>query len=368
MNRAFSVYLDLVRFLAACLVYLYHSNQRWLIADVLPLSNYGHSAVIIFFVLSGFVIAWVTGRKENEWHLYASSRLARVFSVVVPALVLCVVLDAVGRQIWGKPYASYPFDQLAVRLGASLLMLNEVWFVSITSLSNVPYWSITYEFWYYVLFGVLTFVRGRLRWWLAAGLLLLLGPKVALLAPIWLSGVLLHRWQALQRIPIGWAWGMVVVSTVLIFGLHGIGFFEATSQQFEVWIGAHWYRELTFSKFFLGDYLLGLLVFCQFAGMRCVAPSIAPALLAIAVPVKWLAGYTFTLYLLHHPLFLFWGAVWRGDPRQAWAWWVVTGLTALSVLAIGEVTEHRREPLRRWVQRLLGRLRGRTEGADGQHA
>ena len=44
MNRAFSIYLDLVRFLAACLVYLYHSNQRLLSTEILPVSNYGHSS------------------------------------------------------------------------------------------------------------------------------------------------------------------------------------------------------------------------------------------------------------------------------------------------------------------------------------
>ena len=31
MNRAFSVYLDLIRFVAAFLVFVYHSNQRIII-------------------------------------------------------------------------------------------------------------------------------------------------------------------------------------------------------------------------------------------------------------------------------------------------------------------------------------------------
>jgi len=33
MNSSFSIYLDLVRFLAACLVYLYLSKQPWLIME-----------------------------------------------------------------------------------------------------------------------------------------------------------------------------------------------------------------------------------------------------------------------------------------------------------------------------------------------
>ncbi len=40
-------------------------------------------------------------------------------------------------------------------------MLNEVWFISITSFSNVPYWSICYEMWYYVGFALIVFLPGR---------------------------------------------------------------------------------------------------------------------------------------------------------------------------------------------------------------
>ena len=36
MNKPFSIYLDLVRFAAACLVYLAHSNRRLLMVDVPP--------------------------------------------------------------------------------------------------------------------------------------------------------------------------------------------------------------------------------------------------------------------------------------------------------------------------------------------
>ena len=136
MNKPFSIYLDLVRFVAACLVYLYHSNQRLLVQEVLPASNFGHSSVIIFFVLSGFVIAYITDTRENRLVTYAASRISRVYSVALPAVLLTVVLDAAGRQLYPALYG-YPFDNFLLRGAASLLMLNEVWFVSITSFSNV---------------------------------------------------------------------------------------------------------------------------------------------------------------------------------------------------------------------------------------
>ena len=124
MNKGFSVYLDLVRFIAACLVYFYHSNQRLLVEEILPASNFGHSSVIVFFVLSGFVIAYVTDTKENTWTSYCASRLSRVYSVAVPAIVLTLTLDTVGRKLLPELYAGYPYDQFLTRLLGSLLFAN----------------------------------------------------------------------------------------------------------------------------------------------------------------------------------------------------------------------------------------------------
>jgi peptidoglycan/LPS O-acetylase OafA/YrhL len=90
--------------------------------------------------------------------------------------------------------------------------------------------------------------------------------------------------------------------------------------------------------------------------MRRVAPVLAPFFERIATPVRWVAGYTFTLYLLHQPLFLFWGSVIRGDAASATTWWLVTGATAASILAIGHLTEQRRHHLKRTLELAFDRL------------
>ena len=270
MNRSFSVYLDIVRFCAACLVYLYHSNMRLLVTEPLPASTYGHASVIVFFVLSGFVISYVADNKEKHWVDFAASRLSRIYSVVVPALVLTLVLDGVGRRLYPELY-DYPYDLLAVRLPASFLMLNEVWFVSITSLSNVPFWSITYEAWYYVLFALVTFLPARQGLWAAALLLVLLGPKVLLLLPVWAAGVVLYRWKQLQDISLGFGAVLTVVSLVAIVGYHALGVFAAITDWTATLLGPDWFRELTFSRFAIGDYLLCARVCMNFIGMRRIA-------------------------------------------------------------------------------------------------
>jgi peptidoglycan/LPS O-acetylase OafA/YrhL len=355
MGKSFSIYLDLVRFVAACLVYIYHSNQRLLVHDILPASTYGHSAVMVFFVLSGFVIAFITDTKERHWAAYAASRISRVYSVALPAVFLTIALDGVGRHLYLALY-DYPFDQFLLRSAASLLLLNELWFVSITSFSNVPYWSICYEMWYYVAFGFAMFLPRRLGMLAVAMLALVLGPKVVLLAPIWMLGVLLYRWQRLRHISALQGWLLVAGSSAGIVAFHHAGVTALVETYFKDLIGADWHKQLTFSKFFLSDYLLGILVFLNFAGMRRVSDSLAPLLLPLERPIRWLAGYTLSLYLLHQPLFLFWAAVLRGDPSGYTYWAMTTALVAVSVWALGWLTENKRHVLKRWLEQRLIRV------------
>ena len=358
MNRPFSVYLDLVRFMAALLVYLWHSNQRYLIESILPASNFGHSAVIVFFVLSGYVIAFVTDTKEATLSTYAASRISRVFSVAVPAIAITLLLDSIGRILYPEIY-DYPYDQFLARIGGSLLMANEVWFVSITSFSNVPYWSICYEWWYYVTFAMVMFLRPKIGLLAAAVTMLLIGPKVILLAPVWWLGVLLYRWRALRELSLAISWTMVAGSIVGIVLFHEFGITEIGSKWLEGVIGSDLHRSLTFSKRFVSAYLLGALVFVNFAGVRNVVAAGGNALMRIERPVRFLASFTFTLYLLHQPLLLFWSAVLRGEPKAPWYWLSVTALTMLSVGIIGTFTENRRHVLRSW---LLNRFSRRIVG------
>lgn len=356
MNRSFSVYLDVVRFTAAFLVYLYHSNQRFLTEAPLPASNYGHSSVIVFFVLSGFVIAFVTATKESQLPAYAASRISRVFSVTVPAIVLTLVLDGIGRQLLPDIYAGYPYDQFVARLGGSLLLLNEVWFLSITSFSNVPYWSICFEFWYYVTFAMVVFLPKRVGLLAALGLGLLIGPKLLLLAPLWWLGVLLYRWRASQQWSGPASLVIAVLSTAGIIAFHALDVSEQCTDWLIGVIGKETHRQLTFAKFFVGDYILGVLVFLNFASMRNVLVRHGKSLLLIERPVRLIANYTFTLYLLHQPLFLFWAAVVNGNPAGPGFWLTVTALMLLTVCVVGHFTENRRYLLRDFLFRLLSRL------------
>jgi peptidoglycan/LPS O-acetylase OafA/YrhL len=91
MSLGLSLYLDLLRFGLAVLVWVGHSTSHVYTGHPFPLwftYDYGRTAVMGFFVLSGFVIAHVSQGAESSPSLYAVARVSRLYSIVIPALLL----------------------------------------------------------------------------------------------------------------------------------------------------------------------------------------------------------------------------------------------------------------------------------------
>jgi peptidoglycan/LPS O-acetylase OafA/YrhL/predicted ATP-grasp superfamily ATP-dependent carboligase len=366
MNRSFSIYLDLVRVASALLVVLYHSNLRLLSTDKLPFSNHGHAAVIVFFVLSGYVISHITAARENTPLEYWSSRLSRFYSLALPTVLLTPLLDQAGAAMAPQFYDGATTHGLAwLRILTSLGFLNEVWFLSIMSFSNVPYWSLCYEFWYYVLFAAVSFTAGRKRLLLCGAIVLLLGPKILVLAPVWATGVVLQRWGWLQRVrPLPGA--ALVLGSWLAYGLfHQYGFTELGSQWLRQMIGERWHHQMAFSKFFLTDYPLALIVACNFVGVRALSAQLATPLRLLEPAIRPLAAYSFTTYILHQPLILFYAALFNADPATPYFYAATMLATFASIFLIGAVTEARRHHWRRAIRAQLLRLMpGRASPLD----
>ena len=149
MNRGTSLYLDLVRFGAALVVFLGHlSSPAFTGGFLAPLAAWLSAAVMVFFVLSGFVIAHVTDDCEVSAGDYAVARLARIYSVALPALVATALLDAAGRAIDPVHYLLDPGYQprnLLLQFSAAALFLNQLWYLDMPVGTMAPYWSLGYE-------------------------------------------------------------------------------------------------------------------------------------------------------------------------------------------------------------------------------
>jgi peptidoglycan/LPS O-acetylase OafA/YrhL len=221
-----SVHLDLFRGVSALAVMLGHvrglffvdfpflANQSLAHRILYVVTGFGHEAVMIFFVLSGYFIGTsvVDSVRDRQWswRLYLVNRLTRLQLVLFPALVLGAIWDQIGMRIpqlapfyYGGLYKYFP-PSVAVRSTVTVFFSNLFFLQSVVSPvfgSNGPLWSLSYEFWYYILFPALilaatswTGIRNRFLYaGLAALLMWFVGLQISLYFLIWLAGVLAGR-------------------------------------------------------------------------------------------------------------------------------------------------------------------------------
>ena len=355
MNKQFSLYLDLIRFFAAILVVISHSNARYISTEKIPFAEHGHIAVMIFFVLSGFVISFITDVKENRFSLYWSSRISRIYSVALPAILLVPLIDIFGSNISQNPaiYDNVAFDPAIIRFIASLFFLNETWFLSIMSFSNTPFWSLCYEVSYYLIFSFIIFLKPSIRWWAVGIFCLLIGPKILLLFPVWLYGVYLYRSTLLNKINQRLGWILFLTSTGLIILWEYLGITSQISDWLKEIIGKDAHTYLAFSRYFIGDWFIGLLVLANFAGFRAIAPAFAKIFNPFESPIRFFASYTLTIYLFHQPLLLLFSALINGDPETSSFYWITLAATLFTSFIIGSLTEIKREKFRYWLRQKL---------------
>jgi peptidoglycan/LPS O-acetylase OafA/YrhL len=219
--------------------------------------------------------------------------------------------------------------------------------------SNIAYWSLNYEVWYYVFFSIVFFFTGRQRLLLILAVGLILGPKILLLAPIWWMGVYLHRSELLRRIsePVGWL--LFVGSLILLWQFHELELETNLTLWLKSQIGAELHRELTFSRYFLSDYILAPIILMNFAGFRAIAHRFGRVALLAEKPIRFFAGYTFSLYLFHQPLILFFAALFDGDPAgYAFYTQVMIGVF-VTVFVLGRFTEKKKYVFRGLVERIF---------------
>lgn len=366
MKRETSLYLDIVRIVAAGLVFLDHYSDQRLTGGVLwQFGPYGAVAVDLFFVLSGFVIAHVLVTREADPFDFAVSRLARIYSVALPALAFTFAADAIGRLGHAALYLDWPSDDPSHRLWqfvAGALFLNEFAGREVLIGSNGAYWSLGFEVWYYIIFGLICFLPRRWNLLAAALALFAVGAKVAVMFPLWLLGVGLYR--VLPRLRPG-----LERLGLEGLGLEGLGFSAAVA----LWLGSFALFALTqillpgrnplWQPFALDGsrlldyfyhYVVGLLFALNIAAFDAFCEALRAPLARIAGAVRWLAGASFTFYLFHLPL-LNVIAAWSPWARQSTVSRALLMLAVpLGCLAIAQITERRKKFWRAIFARLLG--------------
>lgn len=347
MSPVFSVYLDLLRLLSALAVFIAHLKYERFTNGWLGFFGDGNYAVMVFFVLSGYVICYVANEKEATPYEFTVSRLARLYSVVIPAILLTAFFDLTGPRFDRALYDGwwYQDSHILVRLFANSFFIQELWFFSVRPLSNGPFWSLGYEFWYYFIFAILFYRPGR-SWWLwALFACLIAGPKILLLAPVWLMGVGAYYFNRTVRLrwEFGLAFFLISLPGYLLY-LHLDAPLHLKSLTHSI-LGES-VSQLQWSKRFFENYLIGALVTLNIIGFSAYAEKLKGVARIFGNPVKFLASYTFTLYLVHYPALHFFAAVSSHDPRDPIDQALLITSTLLLCFLVGTYTERKKHVLK----------------------
>ena len=299
--------LDGLRGLAAAAVVLYHCMlasptiytgqpgpdgaqppawEWWAARTPLHLLWVGPEAVVVFFVLSGFVLTLPFMSGPHSWQAYYARRLIRLFLPVWASVVLAAALIAAVPRVPSVLQSEFAHDRAVHLTLFGTLSDGSLWSAK-EGVLNAPLWSLHYELLFSLLLPLYLAVVLALRRWsagTAALLLALIAVGVAThvdaltYMPTFGIGVLIavereriHPW-ALARPP--WQWGVLFGTAGLLLMIH--------------WLGLH------------GDFLAATVgAAILVVGFQYCASA---ARISETKPVQWLGRRSFSLYLVHEPI------------------------------------------------------------------
>lgn len=325
-----SAHLDLIRALAAWAVMWGHlralffvdypqvHNRGLLLAFLYFITGFGSEAVLVFFVLSGFLIssAIISRRATRAWSWrdYAIDRASRLYVVLIPGLLLGFLWDKLGSTLFAlSGIYSHPLPNFAalvvqsqMRVGVffgNMFFLQTI--VCPTFGSNAPLWSLANECWYYVLFPValaagLAWKRRSMIWAVVLAIVavcsaVFVGWHILAGFVIWLAGtglvIAYARCPALSKSRLVW---FVVTSLILL----STSLIAARTVKTNT-LGTNTAVGIAFALFLFGV-------------LQLKSGDGSPTYPAIA---HFLAGFSYSLYVLHFPFLLFLRA-WLVPPQR----------------------------------------------------
>lgn len=332
IDRGLSIYLDLARVIAAALVLMQHV---WpLISLGMQFPWPGHEAMIVFFVLSGYVIAYTASAPTVSLNTYAVNRAARILSVAIPALLLSAfiaLLPAGPNIVYAEPM-KYEAEQFLFATIINAIFLGQSFGWNISPPLNGPFWSICYEVWYYVIFATWMYSSTRWRIVLTAIALMVAGLKILALLPVWLLGVwLFHRMPHLTHRQ---AVVLFIASSAAAFAFYWFGASHLIRDALRA-ASPNFVDSLRGSNQFIGDFILGLIVTANFVAVASLG-AYTQVLIKHEKRIRYASSYTLSIYLYHMPLTVL---IWNGLGVHHAAGFLL--LLSAFIVVLGMLTERR---------------------------
>ncbi|MBP0016108.1 MAG: acyltransferase [Cyanobacteria bacterium SBLK] len=297
--------LDSLRGFAALYVLVYHCADS---ADFIPkilkigFFSFGQEAVMMFFLLSGFVIHMSCSQKDVlDVRNYLIRRFRRIYFPFFISLFVSTFIFLFNNKL----IKNFSWFELV----GNCLMLQDISFLKPGTwvepfLGNVVLWSLSYEWWFYILFIIAfkTIFKNKKRLYIILGISVFslcfywIHPNQIFLFLsyfiIWWCGVEISEvFLKYNRLP------LAKVKPVLI-SIYSMCFLTAIpvflSEKIELGI----YPFLTFRHFFIVSFLLTIMIvwhrykmkfFDNIFGIFTIFGSIS-----------------YTIYLFHYPILLQW--------------------------------------------------------------
>lgn len=299
-----SIWISLLRGLAAFVVATAHLRAAMYpglrdVADP-PLwfqglafvSGFAHQAVLVFFVISGWLVGGSLLNRIGEPHAvvnYAIDRATRLWTVLIPTFLLTLVIAlGIGSASVSEVNFSSAEPYSVVSFAGNLVGLQRV-LVPVFG-GNFPLWSLANETWYYVMFPLLAVAR------ISRDKTTRLACTVALLALgfllptamvgyflVWLLGVAFSRIRIECGNTARWGWLVLTLGVAAYFRLTGeLDAFELAT------IGP--------------DLICSLLYLVLLSSLQFKARPASRLASRLRDNGKFFAEFSFSLYVLHVPL------------------------------------------------------------------
>jgi len=349
LSPAQSYFCDVLRFLAALAVAVHHSLDQVEITAYESFTrsfhtNLGSIGVMMFFLLSGFLITHTAGRKSANgaytFKQYFIERSVRIYLVFVPAIILAALVAPLfqGR---GIELGAFSIE----RFVTNLFMLQGIppfsEHASTFALMG-PSWTLNYEFWFYMLFGLAALPPSTERRWSAlAGIvifaiafLIMRLEYAVIMGATWLAGALAA--VAFQRVRIPLLASLPIAAAALVSAPFLREHFPAANEP------------ITTATFAIAFGAL-MLSFNDSPGAKSPSKSIA----------HHLAAYSYSLYItqmiwfylvmqLIRPQIMALGAIHELAPALA-----VLLIANLGAFLFALCTEAHNDTVRRWLLRVF---------------
>jgi peptidoglycan/LPS O-acetylase OafA/YrhL len=345
------------------------SPAWWLYRTPLRLLFAGHEAVLIFFVLSGFVLTLPLTQPNWRWRAYYPRRLVRLYLPVWAAILLALALALLVTRdpTFGSSWLASHKVPTAHALSRDMTLLVA------TSNLDSPLWSLRWEVWFSLLlpgmFGVLMF--GRRRSW-----------PLVVLALIAVSTA--SRFSAVaHRLPQSW----LTEGLMQYLPVFGIGMVLALNRERLPLLGERIARTKHASRNGLAVVVVALLLtvspsmaagpgpFGAVAAAAYVASLIGVSMIlfialesrrAIRVletpVVQWVGTRSFSLYLVHEPVVVATALTVRA--HGYFPWLLIAAPMLLLILAVTEAFYRVAERPAHRLSRYVGsRAAARPEGS-----